>query len=276
MTVVAGELEGPLLATVTVYVVDWPGTAEAALSLLVTTRSARGVRVSTSVAALFATLVSVTPSGAATVAELVNEPVAEVEIAAVTVKVTEPPTGRLTLLLIEPLPDAGHVAPPAPVHVHVIDVTPEGIVSATVAPVTVDGPALVATIVYVVDWPGTAVTVPSVFVIVRSVWGVTVVTSVAELLAGVGSVTDPGSAMLAVLVIVPVADATTVPEMVKVAVPPGASVTEAARFPLPEAGHVEPAVAEHVQVEPLNEAGMVSLTVAAVTVEGPGLVATTV
>ena len=110
----------------------------------------------------------------------------------------------------------------------------------------------------------------------RSVCGVTVVVSVAVLLAGVGSVTDPGSVMVAVLLIVPVAEAITVAEIETVAVPPGARVTDAETLPLPDAGHDEPALAEHVQVAPDSVAGNVSATVAPVTVDGPGLDATTV
>jgi hypothetical protein len=113
-------------------------------------------------------------------------------------------------------------------------------------------------------------------VTLRSVWGVTVVRSVAELLAGVGSVTVLGKVMLAVLLIVPVAEAMTVAEMENVAEPPGARVTEAEMSPLPDAGHDDPALAEHVHVAPLSAAGIVSLTVAPVTVDGPGLEAPTV
>jgi hypothetical protein len=95
-------------------------------------------------------------------------------------------------------------------------------------------------------------------------------------LAGVGSVTEPGNAMVAVLEIVPVAEAMTVAEIENVVVPAGASVTVAATLPLPDAGQVDPAVAAHVQVAAESDAGIVSLTVAPVTVDGPGLVATTV
>ena len=101
-------------------------------------------------------------------------------------------------------------------------------------------------------------------------------TSVAELLPGVGSATVPGSEIVAVLEIVPVAEATTVPEMENVADPPGANVTAEETLPLPEAGHVEPAVAAHVHVTPLRLPGTVSATVAPVTVDGPGFEATTV
>ena len=147
VTLVAGALDGPLLATVTVYVVDWPGMTEATPSVFVTARSARGVRLSTSVAVLLAAFVSVTPSGAETVALLVNVPVAPAPMTAVIVKVTEAPTGRSTLLLIEPLPAAGQVPPPVPAHVHVIDVSPAGTLSVTDAPTTLDGPVLATTTV---------------------------------------------------------------------------------------------------------------------------------
>ena len=102
---------------------------------------------STSVAELLAEFVSVTPSGAATTAVLDNVPVEPAAITAVTVNVTDAPTDRLTVALIAPLPEAGHVPPPLPAHVHVIDVTPAGIASVTDAPVAVEGPRLVATIV---------------------------------------------------------------------------------------------------------------------------------
>jgi hypothetical protein len=102
------------------------------------------------------------------------------------------------------------------------------------------------------------------------------VTSVAELLPGVGSVTDPGSEIVAVLEIVPVAEATTVPEMENVADPAGASVIDAETLPVPDAGQPEPAVAAHVHATPVRVAGTESVTVAPVTVDGPGFEATTV
>ena len=83
--------------------------------------------------------------------------------------------------------------------------------STTVAPVTVLGPLLVTTIVYVRLCPGTAVVTPSVFEIDRSAVGVKVSVSVAELLPGVGSVYPDGTETLAVLAIEPVAEAETVP-----------------------------------------------------------------
>ena len=86
----------------------------------------------------------------------------------------------------------------------------------------------------------------------------------------------PGNVMVAVLLMVPVADAVTVAEIENVALPAGARVTDADTLPDPDAGHDDPAVAEHVHVAPDSAAGMVSATVAPVTVDGPGFEATTV
>src|SRR5262245_37388709 len=102
-----------------------------------------------------------------------------------------------------PLPEAVQVPPPAPTHVQVA-VRLAGNVSATVEPGASPGPALLAVIVYVTLPPGTAVVTPSVFVIARSACGVSVSVSVAELLAGVGSVTPAGAATVAVFDRVPV------------------------------------------------------------------------
>jgi hypothetical protein len=124
--------------------------------------------------------------------------------------------------------------------------------------------------------PGIAAAEPSVFVIDRSPVGVNVSLSEAELLPGVGSVTDAGAAIVAVLVKLPVAVVEMVAFTVNVAVPPGARLTDALMFPLPEAGHVEPALAAHVQVTADSVAGSVSETVAPVTIDGPALAATIV
>ncbi len=63
--------------------------------------------------------------------------------------------------------------------------------SATVAPVALLCPALLAVIVYVTEPPGVAVVTPSVLVIDRSAVALSVSLSVAELLPGFGSVTPP-------------------------------------------------------------------------------------
>src|SRR5262245_33824243 len=103
-----------------------------------------------------------------------------------------------------PEPAAVQVPPPAPTHVHVA-VRAAGNVSATVAPGALDGPALDAVIVYVVLPPGVTVVTPSVFVTAKSATGVSVSVSVAELLAGTGSLTPPGAVTVAVFESVPVA-----------------------------------------------------------------------
>jgi hypothetical protein len=100
--------------------------------------------------------------------------------------------------------------------------------------------------------------------------------SVAELFAGVGSVAPPGSAIEAVLASDPVALDEIVPVTVNVAVPLESRVTDALIEPEPEAGHDEPDDAAHVQVTPLSDAGIVSVTVAAVIVDGPAFEATIV
>src|SRR5512132_372396 len=108
----------------------------------------------------------------------------------------------------------------------------------------------------------------------RSAIRVTVSVSVALLLAGVGSVTPTGAAMVAVLAIEPLALPATVALTVKVAVPPLSRLTEAEMLPLPLAGQLDPADAAQVQAPKVRLAGAVSVTVAAVTVLGPLLVAT--
>ena len=119
-----------------------PGTSVSAPSVLVITRSAVGVSVSVSVAALLPGAGSVTPAPTDTVAVLASEPVAPAETVAVTVNVAVPPTGRSTAALMLPLPDAGHVAPPAAEHVHVAPVRLAGKVSATLEAGAADGPGV--------------------------------------------------------------------------------------------------------------------------------------
>jgi hypothetical protein len=77
--------------------------------------------VSTSVAELFDVVGSTTPAGAVAAAVLLIVPVAAALIAVVIENVAVAPTGRLTVVLIEPLPEAA--AQPAPaLGVHVQDV----------------------------------------------------------------------------------------------------------------------------------------------------------
>src|SRR5262245_19932579 len=83
--------------------------------------------------------------------------------------------------------------------------------------------------------------------------------------------------MAAVVASVPVPVAAIVPVAEKVAVPAGSSVTVVEIDPAPEgAAQLEPADAAQVQVTPESAAGKVSVTVAAVAVLGPALLATIV
>jgi hypothetical protein len=66
---------------------------------------------------------------------------------AVALKVAVPPTARCTGALMFPVPVAGQIEPALAVHVHVTPVSVAGKGSLTVAPVTTEGPLLVATMV---------------------------------------------------------------------------------------------------------------------------------
>src|SRR5438034_915527 len=110
---------------------------------------------SESVAELLPGAGSVVPPGTVVVAVLIRLPAAAGSMVATTVKVAVPPTARLTRLLMLPLPFAGPEEPaPAYAAVQVALVMAAGKESATVAPVTKLGPALVTTMVYVVVPPG--------------------------------------------------------------------------------------------------------------------------
>src|SRR5260370_442810 len=103
---------------------------------------------SVSVALLSPKLGSVTPAGSVTVAVLLRMPVALAATVALTVKVAIPPTGRLTVVPMLPLPEAEPHEPPAdPTQFQLTPVRAAGMVSVTVAPVTALGPAFEATIV---------------------------------------------------------------------------------------------------------------------------------
>jgi hypothetical protein len=129
-------------------VIELPGIAVVAPSVLVMLRSPTGDSVSVSVAELFAPLVSVTPPGAVIVAVLLNDPVAVARTVADTVNVAEPPMARFTGTLNDPVPEAVEQLDPAvAAQVHDQALMFAGIVSATVAPLTALGPLFVATIV---------------------------------------------------------------------------------------------------------------------------------
>ena len=174
-------------------------------SVLVIDRSAVGVRVSVSVAVLFAELVSTTPAGAAIVTELASDPVAVEATATVTVYVTEPLGDRFAVVDIGIVPLAAAQVPPLPAaHVHVPDVAPVGSGSVIGAAVAVDGPAFDATMVYVTLVPGTADADPSVLVTPRLTRGSATTAEVAVLSAALSSGIAAGPVAVAVLESVPV------------------------------------------------------------------------
>jgi hypothetical protein len=102
------------------------------------------VTVSASLAELLAVAASATPFGALIVATLVSVPDAAADIEQVAVKVALPPLSRLTELLMLPEPEAGQELPDDAAQVQV-QVSDDGNVSATIAPVTLLGPRFPAT-----------------------------------------------------------------------------------------------------------------------------------
>src|SRR5436305_1920544 len=131
--------------------------------------------VSVSVAVLLPGVGSVTPAGTATVAVFDNVPDAPAVSVALTVYVIVLPAGIVTVSLMLPLPLAlKPVAPPLAVAVQVCVASAAGNVSVMVAPVTLLGPLLVATIVYVVLPPALTEVTPSVLVTERSACGAAV------------------------------------------------------------------------------------------------------
>src|SRR5262249_55335181 len=121
-----------------------PGTALVWPSVLVTLRSAWGVKVSVSVPPVGV------PPGGVMVAVLTRVPVAVGSIWTVKRKVTVAPTGRSTVVVRAPLPLLGPVTLPPPVwltNVQLALLTPAGSGSDSVAPVAVLGPALPTTMV---------------------------------------------------------------------------------------------------------------------------------
>ena len=105
----------------------------------------------------------------------------------------------------------------------------------------------------------------------------TVSVSVAELLPDTGSVKPAGTATVAVLDSDPDADGDTVPWTVNVAVPPFIRFTaDVLMLPVPDAGQLLPALAAQVHVTPVIAAGIMSVTVAPLTANGPLLITTIV
>src|SRR5439155_7864106 len=176
---------------------------------------------------------------------------------------------------MSPLPLAVNpAAPPLPTAVNVSLTIAAGRMSLTTAPMTPLGPLLLTTMVYVVEVPDVTLATPSLLVIARSAIELSVSVSVALLLAGFGSVTPTGAAMVAVLAMEPVALPATVALTVNVAVPPLSKFTLAEMLPLPLAGQLEPTLATQLQLPNVRPAGAVSVTVAPVAALGPLFVAT--
>src|SRR6516162_3005823 len=118
-----------------------------------------GVRLSVSVALLSAGVLS--PGGTATVAVLVNAPVAAGLIWATAVKVTVPPGSRVTVVRMLPLPlAAATLEPGEATAVQLTAVIAAGKRSVTAWSTAVLGPALLTTMVYVVLSPGTTDVTP--------------------------------------------------------------------------------------------------------------------
>jgi len=153
---------------------------------------------------------SATPLGKATEAVFPSVPVAVLATCAVKLKVAVPPTARLTVALIFPLPPGtAQLEPAEAVQVQVALLNAAGKLSVMVAPVTAMGPLLVTTMVYVVGWPGVTCAALLVLVMIRSVEDNASV-SVAALFAPFVSTTPDGGAMLAEFDSEPVALAATI------------------------------------------------------------------
>ena len=116
-------------------------------SVLVIDKSADGAEVSVSVAELLPGVGSVVPLGTLTVAVFTRLPVRLEGTDTLIVYVIEPPDGMFTVWLMLPVPLAVPVAPPAKTAVQELMVVPDGALSATVAPTTLLGPALLTTTV---------------------------------------------------------------------------------------------------------------------------------
>src|SRR5262245_10284014 len=113
----------------------------------------------------------------------------------------------------------------------------------------------------------------------RSARGVSVLVSVALLLAGLGSNTPAGGLTVAVLVNEPVATGLIWTVKVKVTLAPTGRSTVVARAPVPALGPLTlppPLLAVVVQAAAVTPAGRLSSTLAPVTATGPALLTTMV
>ena len=139
----------PLLVTITVNVAPCCPCANVPTCDLLTTMSASGVDELTLVTVLSTGVGSIVPGGVASVAVLLSDPLTARGTVPDSVNVTRAPTGRSTSWSMLPAPFAVPHAAPAPVgtQVQVNDEIGAGRMSWSLAPVTLLGPALVATMV---------------------------------------------------------------------------------------------------------------------------------
>lgn len=118
------------------------------LLVLVMDKSEVGVRVSVSLAELFAGFGSVIPVGAATLAVFVIVPVAVLKTEVATIKVAVPFGNKFTVVLMFTFPLASaQLEPEDAVQVHERETRLAGRMSATCAPTTALGPAFDTTMV---------------------------------------------------------------------------------------------------------------------------------
>ena len=230
-----------------------------------------------SVAELLPGTGSMVPAAASTVAVFTSDPVADADSVAVSVNVATPPTGRSTVVSIEPVPEpVVHTPPDDPTQVQLAPISVLGTVSTTCAPTTVDGPALATVIVYATVLPATTDVTPSVLAIDKSARGISASVSVAELLPGTGSEIPTGTPTDAVLTSRPRAAGSTIALIVYVTVAPTGKLTVSAIDPDPAATpHTPPPAPLHVHVAPIKDAGIASDTDAPTTADGPLFVTTT-
>ena len=149
----------------------------------------------------------------------------------------------------------------------------------TTAPSTALAPALVTTIVYVVDPAAVTLLVPLVIVRLRSTVVPALSVSDALLFAGVGSFTPAGAVTVAMFVTLPPA-AVTVAPIVNVTLPPNGNAGMASPAStwatVGLAGQVAPPAAAHTTVVFVSPAAAGSVTIALFAASGPALLTTTV
>ena len=134
---------GPALLIVMVYRTKPPAATTVTPSFFVIDKLATPRIVSVSVALLLVGFGSLTVAGAATVAVLINAPLALFDTLLIVVNVTTPPTAKLTIRLMLPKPPAPlQLDPGDGVHPQTLIPSAAGKMSVTCAPVTGAGPEL--------------------------------------------------------------------------------------------------------------------------------------